>query len=79
MSQELIHAVFENGAFRPLEPLPVSMNDGDAVGLRIEKLGQRTSLELATKVYDGLSPNEIDDIERIALDRSRFFGDRDIE
>ncbi|HEO69994.1 MAG TPA: hypothetical protein ENN80_01935 [Candidatus Hydrogenedentes bacterium] len=28
---------------------------------------------LARKVYEGLSPEEIDEIEAMALDRSRFF------
>jgi hypothetical protein len=34
-------------------------------------------LSLLTQVYEGLSPEEIDEIEQIALDRSRFFTDRE--
>ncbi len=34
------------------------------------------SLKLATRVYDGLSDEDIDEIEQIALDRSNFFGTR---
>ena len=33
-------------------------------------------LSLAAKVYEGLSDQEIDEIEKIALDRSHFFRDR---
>lgn len=33
-------------------------------------------LKLAEKVYEGLSEDDIDEIERIALDRSNFFGER---
>ena len=35
--------------------------------------GTEDPLELAANVYRGLRPEEIDDIERIALDRSHFF------
>jgi len=31
---------------------------------------------LATQVYDGLSEEEIREIEAIALNREEFFGDR---
>jgi hypothetical protein len=34
------------------------------------------SLKLATCAYDGLSDEDIDEIEQIALDRSNFFGTR---
>ena len=33
-------------------------------------------LKLAEKIYEGLSEEDIDEIERIALDRSNFFGER---
>jgi hypothetical protein len=33
-------------------------------------------LALAEQVYDGLSEEEIDDVERISLDRRMFFGNR---
>lgn len=33
-------------------------------------------LALAEQVYDGLSGGEVDDVERIALDRGSFFSDR---
>ncbi|MCG2769280.1 MAG: hypothetical protein ABIK79_16810 [Chloroflexota bacterium] len=33
-------------------------------------------LQLAAQVYDGLSPDDVDEIERLALDRSRFFARR---
>ena len=34
------------------------------------------SLKLATRVYDGLFEEDIDEIEQIALNRSNFFGTR---
>jgi len=33
-------------------------------------------LDLAAQVYEGLSESQIEEIERIALDRSDFFGER---
>ena len=34
-------------------------------------------LRLAAQVYEGLSPDDVDEIERIALDRSHFFNGRE--
>jgi predicted DNA-binding antitoxin AbrB/MazE fold protein len=79
MDQQVINAVFENGTFRPLEPLLVSVREGEQLRLRIEENREPTSLELACQVYDGLSPLEIEQIERIALDRSKFFLAKDID
>jgi hypothetical protein len=31
-------------------------------------------LSLAAQVYEGLSPDEVGEIERLALDRSHFFS-----
>lgn len=33
-------------------------------------------IKLAEKVYEGLSEEDVEEIERIALDRSNFFGER---
>lgn len=78
-----IDAVYENGAFRPLEPGGVDIPDGQRVRITIEGEGVRITIEgeagpealrLATGVYEGLSEQQIDEIELIALDRSNFFG-----
>jgi predicted DNA-binding antitoxin AbrB/MazE fold protein len=76
MYQQLINAVFENGSFRPLEPLSIGVREGDRVRLRVEGSPEPTSIDLACRVYDGLSDAEIAEIERIALDRSSFFRTR---
>ncbi len=34
-------------------------------------------LALAAQVYEGLSPEDVADIERLALDRSHFFSSGD--
>jgi predicted DNA-binding antitoxin AbrB/MazE fold protein len=76
MDQLPIDANFENGLFRPLEPVHVSVQEGERVRLHIEESNGKTSLDQACQVYDGLSPAEIVEIERIALERDSFFGTR---
>lgn len=47
--------------------------EGERVQITVETFmgpGTEDPLELAANVYRGLRPEEIDDIERIALDRS---------
>ena len=74
MTNDIVNAVFENGVFRPLDPVHINVRDGDHVCLRIEGPMKPTSLDLASRVYAGLSESDIADIERIALDRTNFFG-----
>jgi predicted DNA-binding antitoxin AbrB/MazE fold protein len=75
MSQT-IGAVYERGVFRPLEP--VELPEGERVELAISPAGgYLTPAEmeaLAGRVYEGLSEEEIDEIEAMALDRGRFIG-----
>ncbi|MCG3159489.1 MAG: hypothetical protein JMDDDDMK_00478 [Acidobacteria bacterium] len=42
----------------------------------MQQTSETNPLELAAQVYEGLSESEIDEIERIALDRNDFFGER---
>jgi predicted DNA-binding antitoxin AbrB/MazE fold protein len=74
---ETLKAVFEGGKFRPLEPSAVPLAEGQQVRITVETDATPDDvLTLAEKVYAGLSEEEIDAIERIALDRDTFFGDR---
>ena len=75
MTVQSISAVFENGRFRPVRPLGQSFAEGQQVRLVVETdLSPEEILDLAGQVYDGLSDEEIDEIERIALDRGNFFS-----
>jgi len=77
---QIIDAIFENGAFRPVHPEQVQAADGQLVTLVVksESLPQQATdslpepLRLAARVYQGMSSEEIDAIEKIALDRSGF-------
>lgn len=72
---ETLDAVYENGVFRPLGHPAVA--EDKRVRLRVEpacSVPPQDLLDLAAKVYEGLSEEEIDEVERIALDRGSFFG-----
>ena len=80
MIRQTLDAVFENGVFRPLEPRQVPVSEGQAVRLTVEAFDTaEEALELATRVYDGLSEQEIDEIEQLALNRGDWFGERPSE
>ena len=70
-----IDAIFENGTFRPVHRELLVMDEGQRVRITIED-SDPESLLLALSVYDGLSNAEIDEVEKIALDRTSFFGSR---
>lgn len=75
--KQAVDAVYENGVFKPLKS--PSLSDGQLVRLEIEPALKTSSddlLELAAKVYEGLSDQQIAEVEKIALDRRDFFGDR---
>lgn len=67
-----IEAIFENGVFKPKE-YP-NIPEHKMVSLIIEDLHEEPCdiLSLASKIYRDFSPEEIEDIERIATDRQSF-------
>ena len=68
-----VEAIFEDGVFKPVQRPEIP--EGEHVQLTVETTAgiQEDPLELAARVYRGLQPEEIDEIERMALDRSHFF------
>jgi predicted DNA-binding antitoxin AbrB/MazE fold protein len=64
--------------FKPLKPMSEEIAEGETVEIIIKdkRLSPDEMLKLAGQVYEGLSEEEI---ERIALDRSNFFGERGLE
>ena len=79
MSQ-IIEAIFQNGTFRPLGEVDPAFYEGEEVVINVEsrQKGVNPIMKLAENFYEGLSEKDIDDIERIALNRSNFFGERDL-
>jgi len=72
--KQSIDAVYENGAFKPTHPDRVHISEGRRVTLFIDDSALPEPLRLAARVYEGLSAQEVNEIEQIALDRSRFSG-----
>lgn len=70
----ICEAVYETGIFRPVAPVAPSLAEGQHVRLVVETNAPEDILRLAAMVYDGLSEEEVEDIEQIALDRSIFFA-----
>ena len=72
-----IKAIYENGIFRPLKPPEIS--EGQQVRLIVETTSEPTPedlLELAAQVYQGLSAEQVDEIEQIALHRRDLFENK---
>ena len=72
-----LEAVYENGVFKPLNT--PNLSEGQFVRIEVETPNKESSddlLEMAARVYEGLSKNDIDAVEKIANDRRRFFKDR---
>ena len=72
--KHVIDAIYENGIFRPMQPYITEIAEGAPVLITVDDETEPESLKLATRVYDGLSEEDIDEIEQIALNRSNFFG-----
>ena len=71
-----VEAVYENGVFRP--ETPPALAEGAHVTLIVESAaagGPDEVLRLATQVYAGMSSQDVDEVERIAVRRS-LFGER---
>ena len=77
MSQ-ILDAIFKDGSFEPVDNGSLPFSEGQRVKLIVEvpAEAQGDLIELAGEVYEGLSDEDIDEIERIALDRGQFFHDR---
>lgn len=76
MVKKALRAIYENGVFRPLVPINSDLSEGQEVQLIVEEPQQdKNPLALALAVYEGLSDEQLDEIEQIALDRSKFFDE----
>ena len=72
--KQTMDAVYEDGVFKPMKP---KLSEGQHVRIEIETPVEKSFddlLELAAKVYEGLSADDIDDIEMIAYGRRDLLG-----
>ncbi|MGI8494583.1 MAG: antitoxin AF2212-like protein [Pyrinomonadaceae bacterium] len=77
---QTIEAIYQNGIFKPLNPVSDEIEEGEMVEIIIKdrSFSPDEMLKLAGQIYKGLSDKDIEEIERIALDRSNLSGDRKI-
>jgi len=75
---QTLEAVFEDGSFKPVDNGSLPFSEGQRVRLTVEipSEAEDNLVELAGQVYEGLSEEDIGEIERLALDRGNFFHDR---
>jgi predicted DNA-binding antitoxin AbrB/MazE fold protein len=78
MTARTLEAVYEHGVFRPVVK-PAGIAEGQHVRLTVESGSPEDILALAASVYEGLTDEEIDDVEKIAFARDDFFGERTTE
>ncbi len=77
MKTETIEAVYEGGSFRLVTPADLELAEGQKVRLVIEPIEKPDDvLALATRVYEGLTDEQIDAIEEHMARREDFFGER---
>ena len=78
MITQTLDAVFEDGSFKPLDNGSLPFSEGQRVKLTVEVPSETEDnlVELAGQVYEGLSEEDIGEIERLALSRGNFFHDR---
>lgn len=72
--KHIVKAIYENGVFKPVTAPEIPQ--GQQVRLEIEPLTEPSAediLKLAAQVYQGLSEQDIDEIEAIARHRSPHF------
>jgi len=69
----IVEAVYEDGLLRPLEDPGLEQHQRVLLEIRFEPQEQASSaLEAWHQVYEGLSEDEIAEVEAMALGRSRF-------
>lgn len=75
---QTIKAIYQNGIFKPVKPVSEQFSEGEEVIIDIKSKEESANdiMKLVENFYEGLSEGDIDEIEKIALDRSNFFGDR---
>lgn len=70
-----VEAIFEDGVLKPTSPLNISEHSKVTLIIKDESAESFNILSLASMVYEGLSPSDIEDVEKLATDRSRFSMD----
>jgi len=73
---QVLEAIYEDGVLKPLEDPGLEEHQRVVLEIRAEPRGSaQATLEALHRVYEGLSDQEIAEVEAIALDRGHFRRD----
>ncbi|MBI5632223.1 MAG: antitoxin family protein [Nitrospirae bacterium] len=70
--QQTVEAIYEEGVLKPTSPLIFAEHKKLKLIIQDEEDKPADILLLAENVYSGLSPNDVEELELLSLDRSRF-------
>ena len=71
--EQVVEAIYENGVFTPLEPLDLPERQRLLITIRLPAAEDPDqALKAWQQVYEGLSEQEVAEIESISLDRDHF-------
>jgi predicted DNA-binding antitoxin AbrB/MazE fold protein len=71
----ILEAIYENGVLKPLKSLKLSEHQKVTITIQLPPVeNPDQELESWHQVFAGLSDNDIQEIESIALDRSHFMA-----
>jgi predicted DNA-binding antitoxin AbrB/MazE fold protein len=72
MTTETVEAVYEHGSFRLVTPVDLKLSEGQKVHLVVEPIEKPEEiLAWAARVYEGLTDEEIDSIEKHSRSRAQ--------
>jgi predicted DNA-binding antitoxin AbrB/MazE fold protein len=74
---KVLDAVYENGVLKPLVDLGLAEHQRVVLEIWLpSKAGEESALEAWQQVYEGLSEEDIAEVEAIALNRSGFLREQ---
>ncbi len=76
--KQTLEAVYEHGTFRVIDPQEVAIPDGQRVRISFEVYpDEEDPLEMLENFYEGMSEEDIAEVEKIMLDRSNWRSSRE--
>ena len=78
-AKQTLDAVYEHGAFRVIDPQEIEIPEGQRVRVSFEVSPDERDdpLEMLDNFYEGMSEEDIAEIEKIMLDRSNWRSPRE--
>ncbi|HEX8218304.1 MAG TPA: antitoxin family protein [Chloroflexia bacterium] len=79
VTKHAVDAIYEDGVFRPLTPIEGPLAEGQRVRMLFEVSADQEDdpLEMLDNFYEGMSEEDIAEIEKIMLDRSNWRSPRE--